>query len=270
MRLDHPRLADGVTMRDVTFRSPSLAREMTYRVFLPLKIGEGQRLPAVYLLHGNGGGYRDWSNNSDVARCAAQGLILIMPEGDASYFMNAVEKPRDRYEDYLVRDLVADVETRFPAKYGRANRAIVGVSMGGFAAVTLALRHPDLFTFAGAISPAIDVPERRFTWKRAGQWWAFRMIFGPLGSKERQARDPFVLLQSADPRTVPYFYLTAAEQEPLLEPIQRFAARLGKHGLAYEFHTKPGGHDWPEWDQQIPGCFESLFLKLRAVRGNLG
>jgi S-formylglutathione hydrolase FrmB len=262
LRLDHPRLIADVAMSDITFRSTALDREMTYRVFLPAKIDAGQKLPVVYLLHGNGGGYRDWSNNSDVARYAAKGLILVMSEGHGSYFMNAVERPRDKYEDYLIRDLVADVESRFPARAGRGSRALVGVSMGGFAAIELGLRHPEMFAFAGAISPAIDVPERRFSWKRAGQWWKFRTIFGSLGSKERQARDPFVLVQSADPATVPYFYLTAGEQEPLLEPIRRFAARLGQRGFAHEFHTRPGGHDWMEWNAQIPGCFASLSQRL--------
>jgi S-formylglutathione hydrolase len=186
-------------------------------------------------------------------------LILVMPDGNSSYFMNAVEKPKDKYEDYVIRDLIADVESRFPARPGRTNRAIVGVSMGGFAAVTLALRHPDMFVFAGAISPAIDVPERRFTWKRASQWLRFRSIFGAWASPERDARDPFVLLRSAKPESTPYIYLSAGEQEPLREPIQRFALRLQAVGFAYEFHTRPGGHDWTEWDAQIPGCFAILF-----------
>ena len=33
---------------------------------------------------------------------------------------------------------------------------------------------------------------------------------------------------------------------------------LKQRNYAYEFHTKPGGHDWSEWDTQTPGCFESL------------
>jgi S-formylglutathione hydrolase FrmB len=258
VQLDHPQIVAGVAMQDVTFHSGALKREMPYRVFLPAQIPAGQKLPVVYLLHGNGGGFRNWSDYSDVSKYAAQGLILIMPDGNSSYFMNAVEKPRDKYEDYLMQDLIGDVEGRFPAKPGRANRAVVGVSMGGFAAVTLALRHPDMFFFAGAISPAIDVPERRFTWKRASRWWEFRSIFGPLGSAERDARDPFVLLRSAKPASTPYVYLTAGEQESLREPIERFAAHLQARGVAYEFHTKPGGHDWAEWDAQIPGCFAKL------------
>jgi S-formylglutathione hydrolase FrmB len=225
------------------------------------------KLPVVYLLHGNGGNFWNWSSYSDVSRYAATpesgGLILVMPQGDSSYFVNAALKPEDRYNDYLVNDLIADVESRFPTARGRENRTIVGVSMGGYAAVELALTRPELFGFAGAISPAIDVPSRRFSWKRWGQWQRFRNIFGDWGSETRRAKDPFVTVVGADPAETPYLYLTAGEQEALLEPIQRFASRLKARGFAYEFHTKPGAHDWNEWDAQIPGCFESLISHLK-------
>lgn len=268
--MDHPRLAAGVAMRDVTFDSSALGRRMTYRMLLPEKIALGQRLPVVYLLHGGGGGFRDWSDYSDVARYAAPdrtgGLILVMPEGGSSYYMNAALKPEDRYEDYLVDDLITGVESRFPAAKGRENRAIVGVSMGGFAAVKLALTRPDLFAFAGGMSPAIDVPSRRFSWRRWEQGMRFRRIFGPWGSKTRQISDPFVLVQSADPAKTPYLYLTAGEQEALLDPNRGFSAKLRERGFSHEFHTRPGGHDWTEWDAQIPGCFESLAQHLKLAR----
>jgi putative tributyrin esterase len=260
---DLPRVAAGAALRDVTFFSNALGREMTYRVFLPEKVAAGQKLPVVYLLHGNGGSFRDWSNYSDVSTYSAQGLILVMPEGGSSYFINAVDRPRDKYEDYLTQDLIADVESRFPGISGRESRAVVGVSMGGFAAVKVGLSHPELYVFAGAISPAIDVPERRFSWMRASQWSRFRSIFGPMGSKERASRDPFALAQSADPRVTPLLYLTAGEQEPLRDPIARFAGRLRQRGFAFEFRTLRGFHDWNQWNAQIPGCFASLLPKLR-------
>jgi enterochelin esterase-like enzyme len=83
-----------------------------------------------------------------------------------------------------------------------------------------------------------------------------------MDSKERQARYPFVQVQSANPGATPYIYLTAGQQEALLGPNRRFAARLKQRMFAYEFHTKPGGHDWTEWDAQIPGCFTSLLSHL--------
>jgi S-formylglutathione hydrolase FrmB len=263
---DHPRLLPGVAVQDVSFYSAALQRQMPYRVYLPARLPPGQRLPVVYLLHGNGGGFREWSNYSNVAQYAARGLILVMPEGGSSYYVNSALKPEDRYEDYLIHDLIADVETRFPAASGRENQAVIGVSMGGFAAVYLALAHPDLFVFAGAISPAIDVPSRRFSIRRWWQSLRFRSIFGPAGSETREACDPFHLVKSADPAVTPYIYLTAGEQEPLLEPNRRFAGRLRERHFAFEFHTKPGGHDWNEWESQIPGCFESLFDHLHAAR----
>jgi putative tributyrin esterase len=259
---DNPRLAHGVAMQDVTFFSAALQRQMPYRVFLPAKLLPGHQLPVVYLLHGGNGGFKDWSNDSDVAHYAAQGLILVMPEGAFSYYL----KQEDKYEDYLVNDLISDVERRFPAAKNRENRAIIGISMGGFAAIKLALSRPELFVFVGAFSPSIDVLHRRFNLKRIGEWWRIRSIFGPYGSNERQSRDPFVLVQSANPAVTPYLYLTAGNREPLFEPNRRFAARLGEHHFSYEFHTQPGGHDWGEWDSQIPGCFESLLQHLPAAQ----
>jgi S-formylglutathione hydrolase len=263
---DRPRLTPGATMQDVTFFSAALKREMPYRVFLPVNLVPGRKLPVVYLLHGAGGNFRDWSNYSDVARYAALDVILVMPEGSSSYYTNAALKPEDKYEDYLVNDVISDVEARFPAARNRESRAIIGVSMGGFAAVKLALSRPELFVFAGAISPAIDVPSRRFSLRRTEQSLRFRTIFGLDQSPSRKASDPFVLIRSADPATTPYLFLTAGEQEPLLEPNRRFVTRLQGRHFSYEFHTKPGGHDWTEWNTQIPACFESLLQHLPRTK----
>jgi putative tributyrin esterase len=259
---DHPRLTPNVAMRDVTFRSAALNRDMQYRVVLPANIVNGTRLPAVYLLHGGGGNFRDWSNYSDSARFAERGLILVMPEGDESYYMNAVERPQDRYEDYIVNDLIADVEHRFPVASGRVNRAIVGVSMGGFGAIKLALNHPELFAFAGGISSAVDVPSRPFSIKRTSQWWHHRSIFGPWGSQARHNADPFVLARTADPAKTPYLFLTCGDQEGLLPANRNFAALLEKRHFRYEFHVAPGGHDWNQWDKRLPDMFQQLRVHM--------
>jgi len=260
---DVPQLTPHVTMRDVTFYSKALQRDMPYRVVMP-RIDSGKKRKTVYLLHGGGGGYRDWTNYSDVAKYAERGFILVMPEGNSSYYANAEQRPKDRYEDYIVKDLIEDVESKFPAGNQREHRAIAGVSMGGFGAVNLALHHPDLFAFAGGISAALDVPSRPFSIKRVEQWRRFRAIFGPWDGSVQKANDPFVVVRSADPEDSSYFFLTCGEQEGLLGANRQFTALLEKRHFRYEFHTTPGDHNWMQWDEWLPKLFQSLEEYLQA------
>jgi S-formylglutathione hydrolase FrmB len=254
--VDHPRLVPGVAVPDVHFFSPALKREMVYRVFLPANPGD-KKLPVIYLLHGGGGTFRDWSNYTDVAQLGT-GLLLVMPQGDDSYYVNAAERPDDRYEDYIVNDLRADVAQRFPARSDREGRAIIGISMGGFGAINLAFHHPDQFIFVGGISPAIDVPRRPFSLRRFGQSRRYRVLFGPSGSESRHKNDPFFEVRTADPARLPYFYLSCGQQEGLLAPNREFAALLDRHGIKHEFHSLPGGHDWNRWSAELPGVFSEL------------
>jgi S-formylglutathione hydrolase FrmB len=242
---------------DITFRSAALGRDIEYRVISPSHLVRA-KLPVVYLLHGGGGGFRDWSNYSDVAGFAESGRLLVMPEGEYSYYTNAVDPPQDRFEDYITRDLIDDVEDRFPAASGRANRAIIGVSMGGFGAVKIALRHPDLFAFAGGISSAIDVPRRAFSWKRLSQSRHYESVFGRTGSQTRRENDPFVLIRTANPQDATYFFLTCGEQEDLLPSNREFAALLAQRHFSHEFHSVSGGHDWNQWNAWLPLVFRSL------------
>ncbi len=274
--VDQPRLAPGVVLRDVSFYSQALRREMQYRVFMPQE-ALGKELPVVYLLHGGGGTYRDWSNYSDVAQFAAKGLLLVMPEGDNSYYVNSVERPQDRYDDYIVDDLQADVAARFfsgrsilelkasqdtnknAAQVGW--RAIAGVSMGGFGAINLALRHPERFQFVGALSGAIDAPRRAFSLRRRNQSKHFRELFGAEGSETRSGNNPFVLAKRTELKAGPYFYLTCGQQEGLLAPNQEFADLLTQLKIEHEFHEVPGGHTWDQWNEQVPEMFEALLQR---------
>jgi S-formylglutathione hydrolase FrmB len=234
---------------------------MQYRALLPAAIKPGEKLPVVYLLHGAGGDFRDWSDDSSVARFAEHGLILVMPQGDSSYYTNAANRSGDRYEDYLVTDLIHDVEAHFPAASGRDHRAIIGVSMGGYGAIKLALTHPHLYVFAGGLSAALDVPSRPFSIKRISQWRNHREIFGPWGGETQLKNDPYVLAQSADPAKTPYIFLACGEQEALLPADRKFAALLATKGFQYEFHTARGDHTWTQWETWLDACFQSL-LKL--------
>ena len=250
-------------MIDVTFHSAALNRDMPYRAIVPANIAPNRKLPVLYLLHGARGGFHDWTNYSDVAGYAERGMILVMPEGNDSYYTNSADRPEDRYEDYIVHDLITDVEHRLPAASDRAHRAVAGLSMGGFGAVVLALKHPDLFVFAGGLSSALDVPSRPFSIKRIGQYRHYSAIFGSWGSPGRRASDPLVLVQSTGPAQTPYLFLTCGDQEGLLAINKKFAAMLQQRHFAYEFHTAHGGHDWNQWDHNVPALMKSALNQMK-------
>lgn len=266
VRPDHPRLSPNVRLQDVTFHSVSLNRNMQYRVILPNIIPNQQKLSVAYLLHGGGGNYQDWSNYSDVAKYAESGLILVMPEAGSSYYTNAVDRPEDRYEDYIVKDLIADVESKFPAASQREKRAIAGVSMGGYGAIKLALVYPELFVFAGGMSPAIDVPSRPFSIKRWGQWRAHRAIFGPWGGEVQHKNDPFVVAGTVDPKNVPYIFLTCGEQEGLLSSNKRLSRLLATRHFQFESDFGPGSHDWNQWNGRLPKLFQALTKQMNVQK----
>jgi predicted peptidase len=68
MPVDRPRLSPNVALRDVTFHSAALNRDMQYRVVLPTSIAADAKLPAIYFRHGGDGSFRDWSNYSGSGR----------------------------------------------------------------------------------------------------------------------------------------------------------------------------------------------------------
>ena len=180
-----------------------------------------------------------------------------MPEGHSSYWVNSATNSAfrhpDRYEDFFTQDLIADAERTLPAA---RDRSIVGVSMGGFGALVLALRHPGLYVVAGALSPPVDVPRRAFSWRRPLQSLALRRIFGPPGSPQRAAHDPFRLAANSTPPP-PFLYLGEGN-EPLAEPITRFDQVLTRAHLPHQFVTQPGGHEWKQWNLHLPALFDAI------------
>ncbi|MGE5321249.1 MAG: alpha/beta hydrolase [Actinomycetota bacterium] len=256
-------------MQDVTFFSAALQRNMPYRVVLPANYdADGKKLPVVYLLHGGGETFRNWTNDSDVAQYAAHGLILVMPQGDSSYYVNSARNPQGRYEDYVVKDLITDVEQRFPAARDRRHRAIMGVSMGGFGAVVLTLKHPELFGFAAGISPALDVPSRPFSVRRIPQWRHHRSIFGDWDGQHQRDNDPYVLARSADPAKTPYLWLSCGDHEGLLPANLRFARILKERGFRFQFTREHGGHNWSQWNPLLPILFSALNAETQMTPGS--
>lgn len=242
-----PIAAPDVTVRDVQFQSEALGRPMKYRVILPVGYREAaRRYPVLYLLHGLTGDYTNWEAMTRLDQYArSYRLIIVMPDAGNSWYANSAGNPQNRFEDYIARDLVRDVDERYRTLRLRTARFIGGLSMGGYGALKLGLKYPQEFSFAASFSGAQNIVQKGL----GGNWPKpaideFNQIFGPAGSETRVANDLTTIIAKADPKTAPFLYLDCGTEDALLPSNREVAAQLQKAGFHYEYRERPGGHQW--------------------------
>jgi putative tributyrin esterase len=251
-RIGPGNLARSVA-RDDAVESKAVGRTMKYRVLLPRDYDRSrERYRVLYLLHGLAGNYTDWSTRTDLARfAAALPLVIVMPEGENAWSTNAAgDGPR--FEDYIAVDLVADVEQKYRVIRARYGRAIAGLSMGGYGAVKIALRHPATFAAAGSFSGAFVAVDPAYDDSMKGYTEELYRIFGPPGSETRASNDVVTMADTAATAGAPQFFVgCGAGDNTYLLRNRDLVAVLQKRGFRYEFHEVPGGHSWDYWNRAI-------------------
>jgi S-formylglutathione hydrolase FrmB len=247
-----PTLLVPQPYKDDTVRSAALGRTMKYRVLLPDGYAQSdERYRALYLLHGLTGDYMDWSTRTDLAAIArAVPIVIVMPDGENAWYTNAADKG-PRFEDYIADDLVKDVESKYRVIRARYGRAIAGLSMGGYGALKIGLKHPGTFAAAGGFSSALGVSDPKFDDGLTAYKEQLYKIYGPAGSDTRAANDIQLIAGKAKPETAPALYLDCGTSDGLLDESRELAAILQKRGFAYEYHEVAGAHTWDYWNRRI-------------------
>ena len=240
-------------VRDEAFHSTALGRLIKYRVVLPEGYGRSTttRFPVLLLLHGLDGHYDDWSTRTHlVERASRLPLIVVMPEGGDSWYTNAADGS-GRFEDYIVTDLIADVDARYRTIRARYGRAIAGLSMGGYGAIKLALKHPALFAAAASLSGAFDAADPSFANIFPAHTEEMTRIFGPPDGDTRRENDLFVIAENAAAAASPALYVDCGESDRFLPSNRRLVEILQKHGFTYEYHETAGAHAWDYWNRRL-------------------
>jgi putative tributyrin esterase len=239
----------------------SVAAVLPYQILLPSDYHKSdKRYPVLYLLHGLRGHYSDWLSKTNLARYAEKySLIIVTPEGNNSWYTNSVSDPKQKYEDYIIKDLIPEIDGRYRTIADRHGRAIAGLSMGGYGAIKLGLKFRSLFAFVGSLSGAL----------KAARWTeqdlknfpfvieSLKTVFGSQEDPSRAANDPYELIKGAK-SPMPYFYLDCGTSDALLGNAREFTALLAEQKIAYEYRELPGEHNWAYWDKQIQTLLEVL------------
>lgn len=238
-------------IEDVQHFSEALQREQPLRVYIPEPREEDERFPALYVLHGKSGSYKDWTELADAAEVAARyRMILVFPDGGAhATWIDSETMPEEKYETYLTRDLIRYIDENYPTIASREARGIMGLSLGGHGAFLMAAKHPDLYTSASALSGIMkisnhtewpDVNERMGPWRENHDFWKANSVWEQ--ADRFQDADVHLLFDSGrSDRLVGPYWEGIMLHEKLLELNAPHIWRL-----------HPGTHTWEYWSHHLP------------------
>ncbi len=311
-----PAVRRGMVRTDA-FWSQSLGVVKKLVVYLPPSYADTaasaeRRYPLAVYLHGAYGSETDWpvhgKLNSVMDSLIATGMgemIVVMPDGDDGWWttwhglndLPACRRaqrqenadtycvPWPKYDDYVARDVIRYVDSLYRTIPRRESRAIAGLSMGGYGAISLAARYPDTFAVAashsGVLRPALIAdssavgPAGSVTMRDARtpaeyraapsvRWEHIAPAFGT-DSVSWMSRDPARLIERMLQRgdVLPSLYIDIGTEDDLLAMNRSFRDRMAALHVPVLYAEWRGRHDWAYWRGHLP---ESLrFIAERLV-----
>ncbi len=251
-------------LRELTLSSDRLSADTGVRVLLPASYaGSRRRYPVLYLLHGAAGDYTDWTEKGEAEELTAgRPLIVAMPDsgtggGYVNWFNGGAFGPPE-WESYHIGELIGFIDSRYRTLASRSERAIAGLSMGGYGAMHYAARHPDDFAAAASFSGAVDTNNPLDIAITPDD------VYGPREEQEVRWRghNPWDLAENLRPVDLT---LRTGNGEPggpfgggdVIEKtvyamgvgFHRKLDRLGIPNIWDDYG--PGGHLWPYWQRDL-------------------
>jgi enterochelin esterase-like enzyme len=254
-----------LTYKTVAMKSQALKRQVNYSVFLPkgydAEDNQDTRYPTIFFLHGM------WEDHQRFySRGGAPVLDKMVGDGSippvificvndfsrGSFYING---KRMKVEDMVLKEMIPHVAKTYRCKAGRSNRALLGVSMGGFGALKIAFKHPQVFGVVASHSAAI-LPEDHtkllevFPWAARYSDRMIKPVFGsPVDQELWAAENPLTLARQLDTDSLNglkiYFDCGDADRYKFDKPNEELHKVLTKNGIRHTWRlVKGGNHGW--------------------------
>ena len=268
----------SAVVRTVEFMGESVGRTMRYNICLPSSYEEStDRYPVIYLLHGLTGSYISWSRYGVPLYAEQHDLIVVMPDAGNSWYVNwaqSDEGQKNDWEDFIVKDLIGHIDANYRTLAQREARAINGLSMGGYGALMLGLRHPNLFcsigSHSGALGHAKNASERLAGGRQAGrrrrsdvpdpaigvEGFSSQAARTPAGqafltADDADAYDPFKLIFRIPKDKLPHIYIDCGTEDGLIASSIDFIDLLLENSIPFTYAQSTGGHSPPYWTREV-------------------
>lgn len=295
-------------LQTVDFYSPAVERNMKFDIVLPPDYERNEkRYPVLYLLHGYMQNYTVWGRNLAAAFYAREvnEVILVLPDGGNTWFVNYADDASNRWEDHVVEDVITYVDNNFRTEARKEGRAISGLSMGGFAAIALGLRHPQMFVSIGSTSGAlswartqaaaleagsdgrsVNMPERsaaeQAQFEQADEFIAAIIdIPGFSTQQERtpdtlpfrtveqaKAYDPFEIIYNVPKSQMPHIYMDSGTEDGLINEARELAQILMLNNVPFDYMQSRGRHNSEYWRRSIGHMMAIQVEVMQRALGN--
>lgn len=255
--------------------SKILDHPVDYCIDLPADYASSTRqYPVLYFLHGLFGNDHRWIDRGGKEifdRLTADGtigpVIVVLPNGGETFYINS-EDGKDRYEDFFIQEFVPFIDHQYRTIDSKDARGISGVSMGGYGALHLAMRHSDVFGSVAATSAVLvgDLPDPL---PSEGRWQFYSRIlshaFGsPLNRAYWNENSPLTLAKDPSKFQGLKIYFDVGDQDrygfdkgaAILDEI------LSKEDYPHTYALRQGGHGWEFLDQYMPYSLRFLWQSL--------
>ncbi len=268
-------------VKTVDFHSESVSRTMKYNIYLPEDYeSTKKRYPVLYLLHGLTSNYRAWARLEVPGYASAYELIVVMPDVGNSWYVNWAKSEsgqKNNWEDYIIKDLIPHVDGTYRTINRREGRAINGLSMGGYGAIMLGLKHPELFCSIGSHSGVIGYSrsqkERLIKGEKPWVMWEEKIsekpdpnigIEGFSSQAERSLKgqiflteencdtyDSFKLVLQIPKDKLPHIYIDCGTEDGLITGARNFIRVLEENNIPFTYAQSKGGHNGEYWSREV-------------------
>jgi len=250
---------NGKVIESLKFESKLVGYPVKYSIYLPYDYETSNRsYPVLYLLHGYSDDETGWIQFGEANSIADKGIangdfppcIIVMPDGKVSWYVNSFDG-KDPWEDMFVKEFIPFIEKEYRIRAKKEFRAIAGLSMGGYGALTISMRNSDLFSSCVAMSSGTFTDEEILSNNNYDGY--FGNIYGPKTkeavSEHWKAYNPLYLLDSVDKKKLKSirFYIDCGDDDFLYKGNSALHVKMRDLEIPHEYRVRNGSHQWSYW-----------------------